>query len=198
MIPKDLRSYYRLHSRFYDLTRWSFLFGRNSLKEFLPELPESSRILDLGCGTGKHLQTLLSYYPEAKITGIDQSKEMLNHIPARIREAVDLKNESYTPSVFSEDTFDLILCSYSLTMMEHSDEVLQAIKKHLKSKGKLLVVDFDTTPFLWFDQWMKKNHVHFVHQWFERLNDQFEMIESDTSSAYFGLYTYTVFLGRNL
>lgn len=196
MIPKDIESYYRFHSKFYDLTRWAFLFGRNSLKTHFPELPEHARILDLGCGTGKHLYQLRKKYLDAEIIGLDQSEEMLQLVNRLIVDSVGLINEKYSPDSFQKNSFDLILCSYSLTMFEDIDEAIQNIKVHLKPAGVLLVVDFDSTPFAWFRKWMKKNHVSFGPNLFKLLEECFDVEFKYTRKAYFGLYSYSVFLGK--
>ncbi|MEM1357475.1 MAG: methyltransferase domain-containing protein, partial [Bacteroidota bacterium] len=73
-----LSQYYQFQSRIYDLTRWSFLFGRKHLLASLPFRPtEPLQILEVGCGTGHNLLRLAKKYPEAEITGIDLSTDML-------------------------------------------------------------------------------------------------------------------------
>lgn len=192
MIPKNIENYYKLHSKFYNATRWAFLFGRNSVPKYFPELPEKARILDLGCGTGKHLDQLKTKYPKADITGIDQSEDMLRLVNRSIFDSVEIKNELYSANSFSESEFHLILCSYSLSMMEDSEITLKAILKHLKPEGILLVVDFDSTPYLWFKKWMKKNHVSFEPNLVVLLNKEFQKANIKTKNAYFGLYSYSV------
>ena len=195
MIPKDINSYYRLHSKFYDVTRWVFLFGRNSLSDFLPQLPNNAQILDLGCGTGKHLKELRNRYPDAEIIGLDVSIDMLN----RINEpSITLKNETYTNESFEPQFFDLIICSYTLSMMPDIDKKLDFIMNHLKKKGRLLVVDFDSTPFKWFSKWMEKNHVHFDSELFKKLDNRFDIEFTEVNKGYFGLYTYTTYFGKNM
>jgi len=195
MIPKDLPTYYRLHSKFYDLTRWTFLFGRYSLPKYFPNLESASRILDLGCGTGEHLDHLRKKYPDAEIIGLDLSTDMLCFVNREITKTIEIRNEYYTLDTFPEDEFDLILCSYSLSMMQNLEEVLESIIFHLKKNGMLLVVDFDSTPFSWFTKWMKKNHVHFDSNLFELLEKHFDVEYLITRNAWFGLYTYSTYLG---
>lgn len=192
MIPSDIKGYYKLHSKFYDITRWTFLFGRNSISNYFPELKSDVRILDLGCGTGKHLQRLLKKYPEAHITGIDQSEYMLDIAKRSTIDSVQIKNENYSKSSFSQNEFDFILCSYSLTMFDTIETSIKNIKTHLKPTGRLLVVDFDSTPFNWFSRWMKINHVSFEPNLFNLLENEFEIIVKDTQKAYLGLYNYTI------
>jgi S-adenosylmethionine-diacylgycerolhomoserine-N-methlytransferase len=197
MIPTNLKQYYKVHSIWYNSTRWTFLFGRHSLCRYFPEIPQEARILDLGCGTGKHLKQLVEQYPHSEIIGLDQSKEMLNKIDPTLRDSIQLIHTTYTKETFKEDYFDLIVCSYSLTMFSDLDEVLQTIQFHLKQTGELVVVDFEKTPFSWFSRWMRKNHVHFEHQLFKKLTQHFRCDVLKAHDAYFGLYRYAFLRGKN-
>ena len=194
MIPQDIKSYYSVHSKIYDFTRWAFLFGRNKIADFLPNLPDNATIVDLGCGTGFHLTHLYDKYPLSNIIGLDLSPEMLVQVDDI---SVMLKNEKYDKSSFEANSIDLMLCSYSLSMMPELDKKLEYILYHLKKSGMLLVVDFDSTPFDWFSRWMKKNHVHFDSHLFKKLESRFDIEFTEVSKAYFGLYTYTIYYGKN-
>ena len=59
-----LAGYYRLHSKIYDSTRWSFLHGRWALVELLAAQGRPNRILEVGCGTGTNLLHLARLFPE--------------------------------------------------------------------------------------------------------------------------------------
>ena len=191
MIPISLADYYKLHAPIYDATRWSFLFGRNQIYNFFPELAPGSKLLDIGCGTGKITSLLYSAYPNSSITAIDSSQDMLAQAKRKNLHKVRWLHGNYSSVSFQSDTFDLIIASYSLTMVEHLDETLAAIKQHLKANGTLLVVDFDQTHKEWFSNWMAKNHVHFEHRLFERLAQEFKVQEKKTHLAFFGLYNYS-------
>jgi len=53
-----LEKYYKTHSKIYDVTRWSFLFGRNALIKAIARYCRPEWILEIGCGTGKNLAAL--------------------------------------------------------------------------------------------------------------------------------------------
>ena len=76
---EEMRRYYRFHSKIYDLTRWSFLFGRDRVIDRIPEEVAPKRILEIGCGTGRNLIRLARWFPEAAVTGIDVSDVMLRY-----------------------------------------------------------------------------------------------------------------------
>lgn len=75
--PTAIERYYQLHSRIYDATRWSFLFGRTAILDDIDAAGAPGRILEVGCGTGKNLVALAHRFPLASITGVDLSETML-------------------------------------------------------------------------------------------------------------------------
>lgn len=193
----SVSSYYKVHSKIYDLTRWSILFGRDRLLEVIPNDFQPERILDLGCGTGKHLVKLAERFPDAKIIGVDASKEMLNKASVKIKsfDHIELAHTTLNTFLNSSDPFDLILCSYSLTMFGDDHNYLELIHNSLTQNGLVAVVDFDHTPLKVFEQWMNLNHVEISGRLFSQLKNTFQEKNSETKSSYFGLWKYTLFLG---
>lgn len=195
---QKLRSYYKWHAHFYDLTRWSFLFGRKKLIHKLPALPAYSNILEVGCGTGHNLNILNSRYPNANITGIDLSSDMLSVAYKKANEeSIDIIHGIYEQEIQAQ-TFDLILLSYSLTMMKApAENILKKLSKNLKDNGVIAVVDFHQTPYSWFERWMRKNHVEINRQWLSLLQSDFEHDYLEVQQAYLGLWSYFSFIGTN-
>jgi len=194
-----LQRYYRYHSRIYDLTRWAFLFGRQSVIELLPELPHNPVIVEVGCGTGKNLETLEYYYPDARMYGLDLSKEMIEKAGKRFDpySQVTLIHRSYGKEKMPDLSADLILLSYTLTMTGDSvEEVLQHLYDDLRPGGYVAVVDFHTTPFRWFRKWMKTNHVDIDGHLISLLKKFFVPIVDEIHPAYFGLWSYIIFIGK--
>lgn len=196
MIPGTIDEYYKLHARFYDATRWGFLFGRKRLVDLLPDLPGGSNIFDLGCGTGLQLQNLRLRYPKSSLTGIDQSPAMLAIANKKLGSEISLVEDSFPSKSINSADFDLVTASYSLTMVHELDEVLDSVINILKPGAFVAVVDFDQPGNTIFDRWMKKNHVHFDYHLFDQIKDRFSTVKFETRTAYFGLYTYSLFLGK--
>lgn len=194
-----VENYYRFHAPIYDATRWSFLFGRKSILDMISDLPPQPRIMDVGCGTGQNLKRLIQKYPEADILGIDLSEAMLNNATDKLNgsDHVDLQKTSYGSDQLKEEPFDLILLSYSLTMMNESyDDLLIQISNDLKPEGRIAVVDFHTSPFSWFRRWMNMNHVDFSGHLLPQLQKQFRPIKQEVNNAYAGLWSYFLFIGE--
>lgn len=197
---KDIENYYRYHSRIYDATRWSFLFGRETILDMIPNMSSQPRILEIGCGTGKNIKYLEYHFPEAQIVGVDLSKEMLNVAQNKLASSsqkVKLINLRYGSQPVDEEPFDLILLSYSLTMIGGQiEEVLKQINADLKSNSYIAVVDFHTTPLKWFRIWMRLNHVNLSGHILPLLEEFFHPAKIEINKAYGGIWSYFLFLGR--
>lgn len=164
-------------------------------------LPESPDILEVGCGTGRNLRYLASSprLSRAQITGIDISREMLNvarrSLPSHPN--LSLINGGYGLGSTSFPKQDLIILSYTLTMAgENAPGILETVRQDLKPGGYIAVVDFHTTPFRWFSQWMEFNHVVLGGTLLPELKRRFEPIEIQQKRAYLGLWSYFRFMGK--
>lgn len=195
----SLEGYYRLHSRIYDATRWTFLFGRNAILREIAAAATPARILEVGCGTGKNLVNLCRLFPQAEITGVDLSDTMLE--VARRKTAdfgprVRLSHRAYGPDFAAPGSHDLILFSYALTMFNPGfEDAIAAARGHLSDGGHLAVVDFHDTRFSFFERWMGVNHVRMNGQLRPLLGGLQPRTDS-LCSAYGGVWRYLLFVGR--
>jgi S-adenosylmethionine-diacylgycerolhomoserine-N-methlytransferase len=198
----SLRGYYRWHAGFYDATRWAFLFGRRGLIETVAgHLEAPSRILEIGCGTGKNLVALAEAFPGARIAGLDLSADMLDRARTKIApfaDRIELLHRSYDGPVAEEgEAFDLIVISYALSMINPGyDEVIALCRRDLREGGILAVVDFHETRWTWFRKWMGVNHVRMEGQILARLDAGFEAVVRRIGRGYGGLWRYVTFVGR--
>lgn len=194
-----LQRYYKYHSTIYDATRWSFLFGRQKFLSSLPELMSQPRILEIGCGTGNNLQLLEYFYPDASITGVDLSEDMLEKASRKVGNSkeLNLMQFRYGSEGPDWDPFDLVVLSYSLTMIgENIDTILQHVHEDLNPNGYIAVIDFHDTPFKWFRRWMWHNHVSMDGTILPMLKKYFTEEKVSLNKAYFGFWKYFTFLGK--
>lgn len=105
-----------------------------ALRESLAEI-ENSNILEIGCGTGKNTEWLIT--KARSLIGADFSKEMLDRAKAKIKaqkvefRQLDLRQEWD----LEENQFDLITCSLALEHIENIDFVFHQAQKVLRSGG---------------------------------------------------------------
>ena len=198
--PSAIEGYYRLHSKIYDMTRWTFLFGRVAILREVARLTAPRQILEVGCGTGKNIINLCSIFPHASVTGVDISEEMLSlarHKTERFGNQVCLLHHSFDSNFVSETPYDLILFSYALSMFNPGfDSAIAAAYQHLADNGHIAVVDFHDTPFPVFESWMGMNHVQMQAHLWPMLANQFAPRSDQLRLAYFGCWRYLLFVGQ--
>jgi S-adenosylmethionine-diacylgycerolhomoserine-N-methlytransferase len=198
LIVQNIEKYYSFHAYIYDLTRWTFLFGRKKLLKKIPVLKtDVKRIVEIGCGTGHNLVLLANRFPNAAIIGVDISEDMLSKAA---------ENTSMYPNItvckelnFSdrESQFDLVLMSYVLTMMNPGwDYWIKEANNLLNHKGYLLVVDFHTSIFNWFRRHMSNHHVRMEAHLLPELSQKYKKFHSEINSAYLFTWEYFLFVGK--
>ena len=133
--------YARLASQ-YD-RRWSFYIDA-TLQATIErlEIQPKQQILDLGCGTGTLLRSLLHLTPDATYTGLDSSAEMLNLAQQKLPEFVELHLGNVEHLPFPDASFDLVISTSAFHYFRNPSHVLQGIKRVLKPHGQLVITDW--------------------------------------------------------
>ena len=141
---------YRRQRFIYDLSRKFYLLGRDEAIARLRAAP-GDKVLEIGCGTGRNLVKLARAYPEARLFGLDVSREMLltaaasvarGGLSARIALA-RADATSFEPRVlFGHAAFDRVMISYALSMIPPWREALGRALDALLPGGSLHLVDF--------------------------------------------------------
>ncbi len=194
-----IRGYYRFQSKIYDLTRWSFLFGRSAILQRLPfEKQETFKALEVGCGTGVNLAKLQRLYPNSQLIGMDVSADMLDIARRRLPGQIDLIAAPYGEGKYEwQGALDAILFSYSLTMINPQwSELLEAAYRDLKPGGYIAVVDFHYSSKEWFRRHMSNHHVRMEGHLLPVLEQRFATIYRSVKSAYGGVWEYVQFVGK--
>jgi ubiquinone/menaquinone biosynthesis C-methylase UbiE len=113
-------------------------------------------ILDVGCGTGSHLELYQCY--DCSLYGIDLSPSMLEIAHNRLRESARLDLGDATNMPYEDHTFDLIISMLSLHEMMPSTRsgVIGEMKRTLKEDGRILLIDFHPGPYQPIQGWVSK------------------------------------------
>ncbi len=118
--------------------------GRNSyewLAEIVPDV-DGIRVLDLACGSGPLLKILYDRNKKFKLKGADISPEELELAKARLPKGsvdlLELKAQNLT--AIDDDSIDVVLCHWALTLMNPITPVLNEIRRVLSSGGKFVAL----------------------------------------------------------
>jgi S-adenosylmethionine-diacylgycerolhomoserine-N-methlytransferase len=199
--PLAVEGYYRWQSVIYDATRWSFLFGRSAVIDRAASLAQPKRILEVGCGTGRNLAELGRRFPKAHLTGLDVSSDMLALTEKKMaaeRDRVTLVRRRYDEPV-NEGGFDLVLCSYALSMFNPGwEESLDCAVRDLAPGGVFALVDFHGSRFGWFRRWMGVNHVRMERHLLPGLEGRFETLINEKHAAYGGVWEWVIYAGKKI
>jgi S-adenosylmethionine-diacylgycerolhomoserine-N-methlytransferase len=196
-----ISAYYTFQSKIYDWTRWSFLFGRRQILQVLPYHREDTfHLLEVGCGTGHNLSLAGKMFPEADLTGLDVSPDMLKIARKRLdqRHRVHLLHLPYQKEYYTwTGKLDVILFSYALTMINPQwEELIIQAQQDLRPGGHLAVVDFHDSRWPFFKNHMAKHHVRMDAHLLPVLQEHFTTVSESISPAYGGLWYYLTWLGR--
>jgi S-adenosylmethionine-diacylgycerolhomoserine-N-methlytransferase len=195
-----IERYYRMHAGIYDLTRWSFLLGREALLRQVAASFTPARILEVGCGTGKNLVQLGRQFPRARLWGLDLSGDMLAVARKKLQSMaprLTLIQAAYDRPAKEEPFFDLVVFSYALSMFNPGwEQALTAASRDLAHGGAIAAVDFHDSVFPLFKRWMGLNHVRLDGHLLPGLKSRFPLHEATVRPAYGGVWSYFRFLGR--
>ncbi len=104
-------------------------------------------ILDVGCGTGTHLELYTRY--KCNLYGLDLSPSMLEVARTRLADSArlelgDARNMPYEPGMF-----DLVITMLTLHEMSPTirPAVIMEIKRVLKIDGHILLIDYHPGPY---------------------------------------------------
>jgi demethylmenaquinone methyltransferase/2-methoxy-6-polyprenyl-1,4-benzoquinol methylase len=185
-----IRSFFPGTARSYDTVVNIFTLGLDTYwkREIYKRVPESSRLLDLACGTGIVTMGLAKRFPDAEIVGVDITDDYLQIYRERIRKK-NMKAEfilGNAEEVRLDGEFDAIVSSYIPKYVD-PDTLLKNIAPHLKSGGVIVLHDFTLPPnrsarALWdlYNRMMNFTGLRLFPEWHEVFDSGLTKLIRDT------------------
>lgn len=104
-------------------------------------------ILDVATGTADLSIAAAAAIPEAHITGLDISKEMLAFgqkkvAAALLSDRITLEGGDAQDLHFSDSTFDAVMVAFGIRNFENLDKGLSEMQRVIRPEGKLFILEF--------------------------------------------------------
>ena len=115
---------------------------RSALREI--ELPVGSRILDLACGTGDFTLELAKRWPDAEITGVDITPEMIKIAKQKLADARNVAffiGNAQELSCVAAESCNLVVCAFGFRNFPDKAKALSECRRVLAPGGKLVVLE---------------------------------------------------------
>ncbi|MBT1697356.1 methyltransferase domain-containing protein [Fulvivirgaceae bacterium PWU4] len=102
------------------------------------------RLLEIGVGNGTHF----NYYNTHEIIGIDTSRSMLASARKHLKGNIRLLHMSGENLLFQNKTFDYVILSHVIAVVEDPEKLLEEVYRVLKPNGKVFILNH-FTPNNW-------------------------------------------------
>lgn len=128
----------------YDLLDLPFEHGRHRLVRRMAFEGVSGKVLDAGVGTGRNMPF---YPPDAEVTGIDLSPQMLTLAEARktrLGIAAELYQRDVKATGFPDQHFDNVIATFLFCVIEDDDQLpaLSELRRVCKPNGEIRILDY--------------------------------------------------------
>ena len=141
-LAQNIIEIYKKHARAWTELRGNFLYEKAWLDHFLARIPQHSKILDLGCGSGKPIADYLIQH-DHKITGVDSSDVMIEmaqqHFPEQHWLQADMRTVEF------DQKFNAILAWDSFFHLTPDDQ-RQMFKQFARFAQQGTVLMFSSGP----------------------------------------------------
>jgi len=112
--------------------------------------PPDAAVLDVGTGPGVLLVELATRRTDLRLSGVDLSADMItaatrNLAPYGERASATVGDVTRLP--FPDDSFDLVVSSFSLHHWDHPEAAVPELARVLRPGGRVHIYDFPFGPF---------------------------------------------------
>lgn len=140
------------NSKFYDRLTPLYpaidLFLKPQKRKFLRTINAypPGKLLEIGVGNGAHLK----YYTKHEVIGVDTSKSMLARARKHQKDNIRLLQMNGEALSFPNGSFDYVILSHVIAVVEDPEKVLDEVYRVLKPNGKVFILNHFTP-----DNWLK-------------------------------------------
>jgi ubiquinone/menaquinone biosynthesis C-methylase UbiE len=123
---------------------------RRIAEDIVDAAPDAGSVLDVGTGPGVLLLEVGRRRPDLRLTGIDLSADMVTAARRNLRplgERATARTADVTALPFDDDTFDVIVSSFSLHHWDDPAGAVPELARVLRPGGRLYIYDFRFAPF---------------------------------------------------
>ncbi len=106
----------------------------------------NKKILDIGCGTGRHWNEMLKKSP-LKLTGMDNSEGMINKLKEKFPSAEVFISKENSLKLFDNSVFDIIVSTLTIGHVKDIKSFLHEWNRVLKTNGAIIITDFHPEAF---------------------------------------------------
>ena len=121
------------------------------------DLDESSRVLDVGCGTGYAVRRLATLLPQGQACGVDISPSMIAQATGRVNPAiadrVEFRVASSAKIPYPDGYFTHVICTNSFHHYPSPREVLVEMQRVLVPGGQIVIFENATELSLYTKLW---------------------------------------------
>jgi len=142
-MAKDSEKFYDRISFLYPIID---LFLKPQKRKFFSKINyfPHGRLLEIGIGNGANL----NYYNTHEITGVDTSKHMLARASKYQKKHVQLFHMNGQTLSFPNESFDYVILSHVIAVVEDPEKLLEEVYRVLKPNGKIFILNH-VTPENW-------------------------------------------------
>lgn len=157
-------------------TFWNFDYFERIILPLL-DLPQSGRVLDVGCGNGGISLLLAELRPDLQITGIDfESKPLEDAAAYATRNG--LKNLAFEQGdahrlKYENGSFDGVVCQTVLTHVRDAETVIREIARVLNPGGVFFAAEYTSSAMANYDNVHFDKHDEAWYREYYRINQLF-------------------------
>lgn len=142
-MSKKTDIFYNNFSTLYPLVDIFYKPQKRKLFELINNLP-FGQLLEIGVGNGTHFQL----YKTHKVIGIDTSSKMLEIANKYKKNNITLERMNAESLSFPDQTFDYIVMSHVISVIDNPEKMLEESYRVLKPNGRIYILNH-FTPENW-------------------------------------------------